>query len=128
VADWPAKPLSADDLKIVDRTNWRVFPKATVIAIAEAWNAGMLTADMARDLGCKPGSLRVLIGKLGQIGLQMRRREDAAYQRAIAPRARSPLAEQMGAEQLARLRRVAQFDPAAKRALELYERGETLNG
>jgi hypothetical protein len=122
--DWPCKPLMADDLVAIDATRWRVFPRATVVAIAEAWNAGLNTATMAADLECRPGSIRVLIGKLTQVGVALRTAVDPSTvaTREIA-RKRSPAAEAMAQEQFARLRRVAAWDPAARRALELYERG-----
>lgn len=122
---WPRHPLTAADMAAVAATRWRTFTRETVIAIAEAWNAGMVTADMAKDLRCKPGSLRVLIGKLTQVGVEMRRagRETVGERAAAFVRPRSALAEAMAEEQMARLRRVARWDSAARRALELYERG-----
>lgn len=125
MTSWLRNALTDADLDAINRTNWRVFPRETVIAIAEAWNAGMDTAPMAADLNCKPGSLRVLIGKLVQIGVKMRSgaRPTGGEQAVAAFRQRSPLAEQMAEEQMARLRRLAAFDPAARRALDLYSRG-----
>jgi hypothetical protein len=121
---WPISDLSESDLAAIDKAKWTVFPRDTVARITMAWNAGMKTADMARDLECRPGSLRVLIGKLTQIGVKVRRANEPAAARVAQIKARSPLAEQMGAQQMKRLRRLAEFDPAARRALDLHERGE----
>lgn len=121
--EWPRAALTEAEIASIQTRRWKAFPVDTVIAIAEAWNAGMMTADMARDLACSAASVRMLLGAIGQCGVKMRiaSGQPAWARKAEAPR--SPLAEKMADEQFRRLVRLAEFDPAAKRALELYQRG-----
>jgi len=122
--EWKRAPLDADGVRALDSVTWRALPRDTVLAVAEGWNAGMTTADMAADLGCRPASLRIMIGRLIQCGVPMRRAVTPGLPAALTPPpARSPLADRIGAEQMARLRRLAPFDKAAARTLALMERG-----
>lgn len=122
MTDWRRSPLLESDLIAIDTVTWRAFPRATVIAVAEAWNAGVTTAEMAADLGCSPASLRMMIGRLKQCGVTMRQASEAGVRSmpALKPE-RSPLAIQLGQEQIARLRRLAPFDKVAARTLALLE-------
>lgn len=72
-ARWPRQALSEADEAALASKHWRKRPVEIVRAVAEAWNAGMTTAEMAADLGCKPGALRITIGVLVQAGVSMRR-------------------------------------------------------
>lgn len=84
--DWAREPLDDASRAAIARGRWVRFPEATVVAVAEAWNAGMTTAHMADDLRCSPASLRILIGRLTQIGVKLRK----ASQSGSVARSRRP--------------------------------------
>lgn len=116
--DWPIGDLSAQDVAIIEAGKWHCFGTSTVVAIARAWQAGMTTAQMAADLGCGPGTLRLLLGRLKQIGVDLRSAD--RMRPASLGRSRSPLAQKLADEQMARLRKLAPHDAIAARTLALF--------
>lgn len=108
VAHWPRQALSEADEAALMSKHWRKRPVEIVRAVAEAWNAGMTTAEMAADLGCNAGALRITIGVLVQAGVQMRR--------AHVPRTPPPIATiRRGVETVERT-----FDHRADRLLRRF--------
>jgi hypothetical protein len=111
-------PLSPADEALIRAVKWRVWTIDQALAIAAGWNGGMTTAEMAADLECRPGSVRLTIGKLTQIGCALRPGPHAIQAAIIQGRAaRSPRARLIAAERLRRLERMAPDDLAIKAAL-----------
>lgn len=117
---WPSAALTDADRTAIARTNWRRYPVATVTAMASAWQAGMTSADMARDLGCTHGTVKLLIAKLRQVGVALKPSAWEAAKQAAAPK-RSAQAEAMAVEFFGRLRKAAQTDRTAARTLAHFE-------
>ncbi len=123
---WPRTPLRPEDYAAIDGVHWRAVAKKVAIAVAEGWNAGLDTKSMADAMGVTPGTYRVLLGKLTQIGVQLR------PARAKAKSLGGQVEQQIATLVVTRpdppvaspaMRRLAQFDPVVKRALERLEGG-----
>lgn len=129
--NWPRSSLSDEDVAIIEKVKWVVYPFATVIAITEGWNAGLTTAQTPADLQVKPGSLRVLIGRLTQLGVELRRAapygDFPAVKFELAVRPTEPVAS-VSPGHLARMRRLAEFDPVIRRCLGDAEQGRRFAG
>lgn len=69
---WSRSPLSADDLLRLDAVKWWRVTRELAQAVAEGWNAGLTTKEMAMATGYSPGSFRILLGRLTQIGVSLR--------------------------------------------------------
>ena len=75
---WPRIPLDDDSRRAIEAAHWKRFSATSIVAVAEAWNAGVTTAQMAPDMRCSPASLRILIGRLTQLGVKLRKAGQAA--------------------------------------------------
>lgn len=123
LTDWSRTPLSADNVGRIYAGAWPRFGPAVVVAIAEGWNAGVQCREMAGRLECGTQSVAMTLGQLARRGVTLRldpRSPKADRRSALTPE-QAAILQQASEQQLARLRRLAPFDMAARRCLELIE-------
>ncbi len=122
--NWRRAPLSDEDNRRLDAVKWSAFTRDEAQAIAEGWNAGLdanaMHAQFHRTIGRQ--SICILIGRLSQLGIVMRRRDQAPTARPVVAPSGIAAPPGVSPEHVRKLRRLAPYDSAARGALERLER------
>lgn len=128
---WREIPLIHEDRERLATMGWRKVTLGQAISIAQAWNAGLSSPQIAAHLGTRLGAVTCSIGVMRKADIALRAANDSSpepvpFRRSWTPDGvewRSAEMVRIVHTHIARLERLAVHDPAAARALSYYKRG-----